>query len=103
VDLYETADAYVLTAEIPGVDRDDIDIQTGDGRLTLSGTRRERPTWRASSSTASSAATGRSSARSSCRFRSTTAAVTADLKDGVLTVRCPKLPGPSTRRIAITP
>ena len=30
-------------------------------------------------------------------------AVTADLKDGVLTVRCPKLPEPSARRIPITP
>ena len=42
VDLYETPDAYVLTAEIPGIEREDIDIQTGDGRLTLSGVRPER-------------------------------------------------------------
>jgi len=102
VDLYETADAYVLTAEIPGVDRDDIDIQTGDGRLTLSGTRRER------SMTCEQfhrIERGHGSFQRSFQLPLPIdpAAVTADLKDGVLTIRCPKLPGPTTRRITITP
>ena len=34
VDLYETADRYVLTAELPGLTRDDIDINVQDGTLT---------------------------------------------------------------------
>jgi HSP20 family protein len=101
VDLYETADAYVLTAEIPGVDRDDIDIQTGEGRLTLSGMRRERPM---------ACEQFHRIERGHGSFQRTfqlplpidPAGVTADLKDGVLTIRCPKA-DPATRRITITP
>jgi len=102
VDLYETTDAYVLTAEIPGMDRDDIDIQTGEGHLTLSGVRQER---------AMACEQFHRLERGHGSFQRTfqlplpidAAAVTADLKDGVLTVRIPKLAGPSTRRIPITP
>jgi HSP20 family protein len=102
VDLYETSDAYVLTAEIPGVERGDIDIQTGDGRLTLSGMRQERPV---------ACEQFHRLERGHGSFQRTFqlplpidhTAVTADLKDGVLTVRCPKLPASSSRRIPITP
>ena len=102
VDLYETADAYVLTAEIPGVDRDDIDIQTGEGRLILSGMRPERPT---ACEQFHRIERGHGSFQRSFQLPLPIdpTAVTADLKDGVLTVRCPKLAGPSTRRITITP
>ena len=102
VDLYETADAYVLTAEIPGVERDEIDIHTVDGRLTLSGMRQER---------SMTCEQFHRIERGHGSFQRSFAlplpidhsAVTADLKDGVLTVRCPKLPESSTRRIPITP
>ena len=42
VDLHETDEAYVLTAELPGLRRDDLEIHMHEGRLTLSGVRRER-------------------------------------------------------------
>ena len=41
VDLFETADAYIVTAELPGLSPDDLQIDFRDGRLTLSGVRRE--------------------------------------------------------------
>ena len=41
VDLFETPDAYVVTAELPGLNREDLQIDFRDGRLTLSGVRRE--------------------------------------------------------------
>jgi HSP20 family protein len=102
VDLYETPDAYVLTAEVPGVEREDIDIQTGDGRLTLSGIRQERPM---ACEQFHRLERGHGSFQRSFQLPLPIdhGAVTADLKDGVLTVRCPKLPEPSTRRIPITP
>ena len=73
IDVHETADEYVITAELPGLGRDDLEIQVHDGQLTISGARRER-TCRASSTIASSAATAASAARSSCRFPSTATA-----------------------------
>ena len=102
VDLYETADAYVLTAEIPGVNREDVDIQTGDGRLTLSGVRQERPV---ACEQFHRLERGHGSFQRTFQLPQQIdhSAVTADLKDGVLTVKCPKLPAPSTRRIPITP
>src|SRR5205814_8039211 len=39
VDLYETAADFVLTAELPGLTRDQIDIQAEDGRITIRGAR----------------------------------------------------------------
>jgi HSP20 family protein len=102
VDLYETSDAYVLTAEIPGVGRDDIDIQTGDGRLVLSGTRQERSV---ACEQFHRLERGHGSFQRTFQLPHPVdhAAITADLKDGVLTIRIPKLPVSSSRRISITP
>jgi HSP20 family protein len=40
MDLVETEDQLVLRADLPGVDRDDVDIEVKDGVLTVSGERR---------------------------------------------------------------
>ncbi len=40
VDLFETADAYVLLAEVPGVERSELDLTVEGRRLVLSGRRR---------------------------------------------------------------
>src|SRR5881275_1987252 len=41
VDLYETAGEFVLTAELPGLSRDQIEIHAEDSRVTLRGGRAE--------------------------------------------------------------
>lgn len=40
MDLVETEDHLVLRADLPGLDRDDIDIEVKDGVLTVSGERK---------------------------------------------------------------
>ena len=40
VDIYETAEDIVLQAELPGLTKEDIDIQVRENRLTLKGERR---------------------------------------------------------------
>ncbi len=40
VDIYETADSVILKAELPGVSRENIDIQVRDNTLTLKGERK---------------------------------------------------------------
>ena len=37
VDIYETADAVVLKAELPGISKDDINVEVKDNTLTLRG------------------------------------------------------------------
>ena len=100
--LSETADAYVVTAEVPGLDREDIDIHTGEGRLTLSCARQEPPI---ACEQYHRLERGHGSFQRSFQLPLPidNTAVTADLKDGVLTIRCPKLPNAATRRITITP
>ena len=38
-DVKETADAYVFTADMPGIRREDLDIQLAGNRLSISGRR----------------------------------------------------------------
>ena len=100
VDLHETADQYVITAELPGLHREDLHIHVQDGRLTLSGVRRER---------AEACEQYHRVERGHGSFSRTfqlpvpvdAERITADLRDGVLTVTCPKVENPS-RRIAIS-
>jgi HSP20 family protein len=40
VDIFETSDSIVMKAELPGVNRDNIDIQVEDNTLTLKGERK---------------------------------------------------------------
>lgn len=101
VDLHETAEAYVLTAEVPGLAREDLEIRMRDDRLTLSGTRHERPV---------PCEQYHRVERGYGRFERTfqlplpiaADRIAADLKDGVLTVVVPKSPEPAPRRIRVS-
>lgn len=100
VDLHETVDQYVITAEVPGLTREDVQIHVKEGHLTLSGTRRER---------ASTCEQYHRIERGHGTFTRTfhlpvpvdRERVTADLRDGILTVTCPKTPEAASRRIRI--
>jgi HSP20 family protein len=101
VDLFETPSEYIVTAELPGVARTDIDIHFHDGRLTLSGVRHGH---------ASSGEQFHRVERAHGSFSRTFQlpvpvdgdAIRADLRNGVLTVTCPKNPDAAARRIHIT-
>jgi HSP20 family protein len=103
VDLYETAAEFVLTAELPGLSRDQIEIHAEDSRIVIRGAR------------------GADGGDIPCeqyhrverghgRFQRAFAlpepidieAVAADLKDGILTVTLPKLRDRAARRIDVS-
>lgn len=100
VDLCETADAFVLTAELPGLDRDQIKIEVTDGRLTLQGRRDARVCCEQYQQVE----------RGHGEFRRIFALpqpvdadrVTADLSAGVLTVTVPKLTPTGPQRVSIS-
>jgi HSP20 family protein len=100
VDLYETVDAYVITAELPGVHREHLHIEMLDGRLTLSGMRPEREPL-CEQYHRVERGHGSFSRTFQLPLPVDTDRITADLHDGVLTVTCPKAPEPS-RRIDIS-
>jgi HSP20 family protein len=101
VDLHETADEYVLTAEVPGLARDAIEIQFHDGRLTISGVREPR-TCTYEQFHRVERGHGAFSRSFQLPFPIDADAIRADLLDGVLTVTCPKDANAAARRIQIT-
>ncbi len=101
IDVHENADEYVITAELPGLRRDDIQIQVSDGRLQLSGVRRE-----AGVPCEQYHRVERGHGGFTRTFQLPlpvdTDHITADLRDGVLTVICPKAAEGSARRIRVS-
>lgn len=100
VDLLETAEAYIVIAELAGVEREDLSISMhDDGRLTVSGVRRERAGEEYHR-------VERGHGTFSRTFHLPIAVdadrIIADFRDGVLTVTCPKAPEGGGRRIHIT-
>lgn len=100
VDLLETAEAYIVIAELAGVERDDLSISMhDDGRLTVAGVRRER-----ASEEYHRVERGHGTFSRTFHLPIAVEAdrITADFRDGVLTVTCPKAPEGGSRRIHIT-
>ena len=101
VNLWETADGYVLTAEIPGSSREDLDVSVEGSRVTLSGKRsielpegasvlrRERP---------------EGSFRRTVELPAPLDAEKAEAiyRKGVLSVRVPKAASHQPRRISVS-
>jgi HSP20 family protein len=104
VDLYETPAEYVLTAELPGLTRDQIEIHAEDTRITIRGSRASAPGREIPCEQYHRVERGHG--RFSRAFTLPEAididAVTADLKDGVLTVTLPKSAEHGARRIDVS-
>ena len=96
IDVYETADRYVVTAELPGLERKEIDLLVENCRLTIRGVRRET----AGSRTYHQVERGHGQFHRSFEFGDTISSetISADLRDGVLTITLPKV-APEVRKI----
>jgi HSP20 family protein len=100
VDLCETAEAFIFTAELPGLSREQVRIDVHENRLTLQ---------------------GRRDARVSCdKYHQVERghgeflrhfvlphpvnadSITADLTDGILTITVPKLPADAAKRVVVS-
>jgi HSP20 family protein len=100
VDLYETAGAFVLTAELPGLSRDHIEIHAEENRIVVRG---ERASGHVPCEQYHRVERGHG--RFSRAFLLPEPidvdAVKADFKDGLLTLTMPKAGGRGTRRIDV--
>ena len=99
VDLHETADSYVVTAEVPGLHRDELEIRMHDGRLTVTGVRRESETP-CEQYHRVERGHGSFSRTFHLPLPVEQDRIAADLRDGVLTITCPKADSPA-RRITV--
>jgi len=98
-DLCETADAFIVTAELPGVARQQIRIDVHDGQLTLHGRRDAR----VACEQYHQVERGHGEFSRSFRLPHTILPerISAELKDGVLTIVVPKSAAPGPRRVDV--
>jgi HSP20 family protein len=101
VDLYETGDAYVIAAELPGLSRENFDIELQRNTLTLKG---RRPESSVSPQRYQQLECGQGPFSRSFRFTEDIDgdAINAEFTDGVLTITVPKVQKPAARRIDVT-
>jgi HSP20 family protein len=98
VDIEETDDAWIIEAEVPGVDRKDVNVQLRDHELEISGDIKERE--RKGIIRRRTRRTGRFEFHVRLPGAADPEKVEANAKDGVLTVRIPK-PEQSSRKIEV--
>ncbi|MFD7973710.1 Hsp20/alpha crystallin family protein [Streptomyces clavifer] len=98
-DLHETDNAYVLEAELPGIEREDIEIEVSDRELRIAGKHKERE--REGVLRHSTRRTGHFECRAQLPTDLKAEEVTAALSDGVLTVTVPKAQAAKPHRVEI--
>ncbi|MEV5412865.1 Hsp20/alpha crystallin family protein [Thermopolyspora sp. NPDC052614] len=98
-DVSETDDAYMVEADLPGVPKDQIDVQLSDRELCITGEVREEERERRHLRTRR---TGRFEYRTLLPGDVETERVDARLRDGVLTVTIPKAQAAKPRRIEVS-
>jgi HSP20 family protein len=101
IDVHETVEDYVITAELPGLGRDDVHIHVADGQVTISGQRRE-PEVPYEQFHRVERGHGSFSRTFKLPLPVDAGRVTADLRDGVLTIVCPKDAEAAPRRIRVS-
>src|SRR5207237_6496042 len=110
VDLYETAGEFILTAELPGLTRDQVEIHAEDSRIVIRGARAAGPGRPGGPGNDVPCEQYHRVERGHGHFSRAFAlpepidvdGITADLKDGILTVTIPKSRDRAARKIDVS-
>ena len=102
-DSRDTGDAYVLEADLPGFKKDDINIELGDGNMTIRAERHSEAEEKGEGGYLRQERSYGSFSRSFSTEGVDVSAMQAKFNDGVLTLTMPKLTKqePEVRRLAI--
>lgn len=101
VDVHEEADTYVFTADLPGIDRKDVEVTVDDNVLSLSGERKSEDRSEEDGYRRLERSYGKFSRRFTLPHQVDAAKVDASYKDGVLEVRVAKSEAAKSRTIEI--
>ncbi|MCK8437249.1 Hsp20/alpha crystallin family protein [Streptomyces sp. D2-8] len=99
-DIEDTEDAYLVELDLPGVAKDDITVEVTDSEIDVHGEIKEKE--RAGVVRRRSRHVGAFDYRTSLPPNTDTAHVSAELTNGVLTVRVPKAEKGTAQRIEIS-
>lgn len=100
-EIKETKDGFVFKADVPGVKEPDIDVMLTGSRLTISGKREEERREQSDTIYTYERTYGTFSRTFTLPEDVDLSSVTAELKDGVLTLNVKKLPEAQPKKIAI--
>jgi HSP20 family protein len=103
IDVYETADRYIIAAELPGLTREQVELAVEDARVTIRGERTERRSDSGDPMHYHQIERGHGPFARTFEFaeKIDPDRVSADLRDGVLTVMLPKVPPAPVRKIEV--
>ncbi|MBX5482571.1 MAG: Hsp20/alpha crystallin family protein [Myxococcaceae bacterium] len=101
-DVKESGDAFIFRADLPGVNENDVDISLTGNRLTISGKREEESREEKDRYFAYERAYGAFSRTFTLPEGVDADHVSAELKDGVLSVVIPKKPEVQPRKISLS-
>ncbi len=101
VDIYETEEAFVATADLPGLSKDDIEVALEDNVLTVSGERSYKKNGDDGNFRRVERAYGSFRRSFTLPTGVDAAKVDASFKDGVLTLTMPKSETAKARKISV--
>ncbi len=101
VDIIEEQDAFLLRADVPGVDNADIDVSMDNGVLSVSGERRAEEREEDTGTQRIERETGRFVRRFTLPDTADAKGISAKSRNGILEVTIPKLPEIQARRISV--
>jgi HSP20 family protein len=102
VDIYETDEALVLKAELPGFSKDDIGIELKENTLVIKGERKREDDMKEGNYHRVERAYGAFQRSFLLPTTVDQERVQASYKDGILELRLPKVPAAQPKRIAVS-
>jgi len=101
VDIYETSDAYVLHADLPGLNKEDIEVQLVENQISIRGSRKREERAEEKGFRRYERAEGRFERNFRIKEGVDPAKVEAKFENGVLTVTLPKPEEAKPRQIEV--
>ncbi len=102
VDILESRDSYLIRAELPGMKREDFNLEVHDGSLTLSGERKFEEAANGVEYHRIERTSGKFSRSFHLPQTVKTDAIKATYRDGILEIHVPKAEEAKPKQIAIT-
>ncbi|MFC1991387.1 Hsp20/alpha crystallin family protein [Chloroflexota bacterium] len=102
LDVYREKDDLVVKAELPGVDKEDLDISLEDDVLTIKAEKKQEEVTEDSTYYNSERRFGQYSRTIALPFSVDAGNISATLKNGLLEMRFPKAEETKTKRIEVT-